>query len=323
MKIIMLTADERARIADLADQTVGNDAASPEEIAEQAATAAMELPVRLRRHLAAARVADNDLTLVCGLPVADDLPPTPSSWGEAETTGVGWREESVLLICASALADPFGWASQQHGRLVHDICPVRGMEDFDTSACSTAALNLHTEDAFHRDRGDYVGLYCLRNPDKTSTTFVRASELRLSAGTELTLREERFHFRPDHSHQLVDGPSSSSGQAIIFGPAENPYLRYDTDFASAKDGDAVGAQATKVLDEKLASLVEHVVLEPGNALFIDNYQILHGRQPFRPRYDGTDRWLKRVNLTRDIRRLYVDGGRRRRIIGSQDRLGSS
>jgi alpha-ketoglutarate-dependent taurine dioxygenase len=45
-------------------------------------------------------------------------------------------------------------------------------------------------------------------------------------------------------------------------------------------------------------------LEAGEICFIDNYRALHGRKPFKypAKYDGTDRWLKRVNIIRDIRK---------------------
>lgn len=37
-----------------------------------------------------------------------------------------------------------------------------------------------------------------------------------------------------------------------------------------------------------------VVLEPGDALVVDNDVAVHGRVPFRARYDGADRRLKRA-----------------------------
>jgi hypothetical protein len=37
-------------------------------------------------------------------------------------------------------------------------------------------------------------------------------------------------------------------------------------------------------------------------LFVDNYRAVHGRRPFTARYDGTDRWLKRIGVSRDLRR---------------------
>jgi Taurine catabolism dioxygenase TauD, TfdA family len=45
-----------------------------------------------------------------------------------------------------------------------------------------------------------------------------------------------------------------------------------------------------------------VVMHPGEILFIDNYKAVHGRRPYKARYDGADRWLKRINITRDIRK---------------------
>jgi hypothetical protein len=29
---------------------------------------------------------------------------------------------------------------------------------------------------------------------------------------------------------------------------------------------------------------------------------VHGRKPFRARFDGADRWLKRLNVARDLRK---------------------
>jgi len=60
--------------------------------------------------------------------------------------------------------------------------------------------------------------------------------------------------------------------------------------------------------------VERVVLRPGDVAFLDNYRVVHGREPFTPRYDGHDRWLKRVNLIRDIRRVFVETRSLTRVI---------
>jgi hypothetical protein len=30
--------------------------------------------------------------------------------------------------------------------------------------------------------------------------------------------------------------------------------------------------------------------------------VTHGRQPFTARFDGTDRWLTRLNIARDLRK---------------------
>jgi L-asparagine oxygenase len=43
-----------------------------------------------------------------------------------------------------------------------------------------------------------------------------------------------------------------------------------------------------------------VVLEPGDLLVIDNSVAVHGRSPFTPRFDGTDRWLQRTFVVADL-----------------------
>ena len=47
--------------------------------------------------------------------------------------------------------------------------------------------------------------------------------------------------------------------------------------------------------------MKDVRLQPGDVAFIDNYRAAHGRKSFRARYDGTDRWLKQLNITRNLR----------------------
>jgi L-asparagine oxygenase len=73
-------------------------------------------------------------------------------------------------------------------------------------------------------------------------------------------------------------------------------------------------QALVELRDHLAGTATKVVLAPGDAAFFDNYRLVHGREPFVARYDGQDRWLKRLNLIRDIRRLHIAAGTRSRIV---------
>ena len=43
-----------------------------------------------------------------------------------------------------------------------------------------------------------------------------------------------------------------------------------------------------------------VVLEAGDLLVVDNTVAVHGRSPFVPRFDGTDRWLQRTFVVTDL-----------------------
>ncbi|MGW3067931.1 TauD/TfdA family dioxygenase, partial [Streptomyces sp. NPDC001130] len=50
------------------------------------------------------------------------------------------------------------------------------------------------------------------------------------------------------------------------------------------------------LSDELARVSVAVSLSPGEVLVVDNDLVVHGRVPFRARYDGTDRWLKRASV---------------------------
>jgi len=56
-------------------------------------------------------------------------------------------------------------------------------------------------------------------------------------------------------------------------------------------------------------VVEHqaaVVLEAGDLLIVDNDLAVHGRRPFSPRFDGTDRWLQRTFVVPDLAAIGTD-----------------
>jgi Fe(II)/alpha-ketoglutarate-dependent arginine beta-hydroxylase len=319
---IVLTRSESEEIELLVMEVLtGLDRWHPLSFVDDARLVAERLPLRLRQFLVRARYAESDVFVVSGLPVDTGLAPTPSGWEAAARADAGYRDELVLMLCGAVVGDPLCWATQQGGRLIHDVCPSRAMEHSLTSASSTTQLSLHTEDVHHPCRSDYVALFCLRNPDAVGTTVARVDALDLPARIREILMKDRFRFHPDDSHtgaglsntsglERVAQPQASSGP-VIFGPTEHPYVRFDIDFMSGVDHAA--EEAIRVTDELMRASVERVVLEPGDAVFIDNYRVVHGREPFSPRYDGKDRWLKRINLIRDIRRVYATSGVRSRV----------
>lgn len=317
---LQLTEVERDALGRLVDAFTATDrSADPLSFAERAPAYAVRLPERVREFLGQVRADEAPVSVISGLPL-QALPPTPLDWTTA-AAGVGRREELLLVLCGLPLGEPFGWAAQQGGRLVHDVCPSPAMEQSLTSASSALPLSLHTEDGFHPCRGDYVSLLCLRNPDAVRTTFVRLGSLGLPEKLQKILQDSRFRFLPDDAHvggacaeRLRADPDGTGLDPIIFGPPEHPYLRFDADFTAVEDGDDEAAAAMADLDEQLSAATESIALAPGDLLFIDNYQVVHGRAPFRARYDGTDRWLKRLNLIRDLRRIYATADTRSRII---------
>ncbi|MEV5606733.1 TauD/TfdA family dioxygenase [Streptomyces sp. NPDC052225] len=320
----VLSEGEKDATADLADGLLARHPAwDAVERADAVRVEAERLPLGLRQFLVAARAAEDAVITVSNLPVDADLVPTPASWRVAEKENAALREEVVLLLVASVLGDPFSWSGQQDGRLVHDVCPSQGQETSLTSASSRAELTLHTEDVFHSCRGDYVVLMCLRNPDGVGTSIAGVETADLAEPVREVLRQDRFRFYADDSH-LPDayGTGAEEGErpyeeaSVLFGPGEAPYLRIDADFTSALPGDTEAQRALEQCARGLSSATRRLVLRPGTVAFLDNYRVVHGRDVFTPRYDGTDRWLKRTSVLRDLRRAYVHTRTRSRVLAA-------
>jgi Fe(II)/alpha-ketoglutarate-dependent arginine beta-hydroxylase len=251
--------------------------------------------------------------------------PTPGQHALQESLT---QPELALIMLSTLLGEIFGWATQQDGQLVHDIVPIRGKEQDPTSACSQRALTWHTEDAFHPFRADYLGLMCLRNSSATPTTVASFDDIRLTPEDLATLMQPRYLILPDPSHTISapwttddtahDLPSVTSGgpmdhsypapTSVLFGDPRRPFIRCDPDFTTVADRfDVEAARALEGLVSSLDNALTDVVLAPGDLLFIDNYRAIHGRRQFQPSYDGQGRWLKRVNITRDLRKMAVLG----------------
>jgi Fe(II)/alpha-ketoglutarate-dependent arginine beta-hydroxylase len=289
----------------------------------QAGVYAHELPRGVRTFLHEAKLCEprSAYCLVSGYPIDQErLGDTPRHWQDRQEVSPALEEEVLLVLFGSLLGDVFGWSTQQNGYLIHDVLPIRGHETEQLGSGSEQLLWWHTEDAFHPCRGDYVGLLCLRNPDRVATTFASLEQVELAPRQRELLFEPHFTIRPDESHlkknqsravteewreQAYDRMEKMNSRApkiaVLFGARDSPYLRLDPFFMDPPDS-AEAAEALAVLTRQIDRQLQDLVLQPGDFLFIDNFQGVHGRKPFTAHFNGRDRWLKRINVTRDLRK---------------------
>jgi L-asparagine oxygenase len=233
--------------------------------------------------------------------------PTPAHWRVHRSTSPTLPEEVYLTLVSSLLGDVISWSTVQDGQLVQDLLPVKG-EELDKSAGSSASLlELHNEDAFSPFRCDYLGLLCLRNDDRVGTSYAALDHVSLTPRQRRILAEPRFQLMPDPEHltraaERGEAPPPPLRTAVLFGNPESPYITLDELFIQVDPDDEEARSALAALLDELRRLQQEIVLAPGDLLIIDNYRAVHGRRPFRARYDGRDRWLKRISVTRDLRR---------------------
>ena len=260
---------------------------------------AQELPRRLRVFLNDFRLTEPaGVCLVSGYPVDDsEVGETPAHWRKEAGSPIT-EEEVFLNLCGALMGDAIAWAHQRDGLVCQDLVPIQGHEDAMLGSGSELELVWHTEDARYSYRGDYIGLMCLRNPDGVPTTFASIDDVRLDPDRIRPLFEPVFVFRPDPSHPTDSDPERA---AVLFGDPDSPYLRFDPysmDRPESEEACSAMDYLVGAIDENLTG----VALAPGDCLFIDNHKAVHGRSSFKARFDGTDRWLKRINVSRDLRK---------------------
>jgi hypothetical protein len=298
-------ADEELGVIRPLVEEVASTHASVEEAAflDNVSTYAQELPRRLRAFLNAFRLAEpSGVCLISGYPVDDaKVGKTPPHWRKAPDGSGGActaQEEVFLNLCGALLGDAIAWSHQRDGLICQDLVPIEGHENKMLGSGSERELVWHTEDARYSHRGDYIGLMCLRNPDAVPTTFALIDEVRLDPERVEVLFEPRFVFRPDPSH-----PSDKEGEKapVLFGDPGSPYIRFDP-YSMDRPESREARSAMDYLIRKIDESMTGAALLPGECLFIDNYKAVHGRSSFKARFDGTDRWLKRINVARDLRK---------------------
>jgi Fe(II)/alpha-ketoglutarate-dependent arginine beta-hydroxylase len=236
--------------------------------------------------------------------------PTPLSWQEALDCERQALEEAQLALLAASLGEVFAWPTIQRGRMVQNLVPVESDRE-EQSGHGSVALEWHTEDGFHQDRCRYLALLGIRNPDRVPTTLGTVNDIRLTEHHRSVLRERRFLIRPDLEHlrqlariapdsdmlrrarEMYENPEPA---ALLFGDPESPCLRIDAPYTTAVADDSEAAEALAAIVDELTRAQQDVVVGQGDVLIVDNYRAVHGRRAFLPRFDGTDRWLKRMSV---------------------------
>ncbi len=298
-----LTAAERDQLTELAQQACdGATDQLTDEFFHLAPVLAQQLPLRLRAAFTEMRQRELGYAHIRGLQVADSaIGPTPDRWRDPAAQLRTRLHECQITLLGSLLGELFGWSSQQDGSIVHDVLPMREYQDTQINFASKEPIWWHTEDAFHPYRPDYVGLMCLRNPQRAATTVSCAADWDLSDPKYDVLFEEHFEQRPDHAHGRET--RTIKPRPVLTGDRDAPYACLDPYYLDEPAVERV-ARVLRDFYEVVDAALTDVVLAPGDVLFVDNHRAVHGRRPFAANYDGRDRWLKRVSVSRDLRHCW-------------------
>lgn len=282
--------------------------------------AASHLPLDAVRGLLRFRAAPQapGAVLLTGLPVGEDLPPTPTDRVRASPMAGSASERAILLV-AILLGEPVAYAAEKDGALVQNVFPTRSQRSTPSNESSAIGLEFHTEviystatpaQSFDVAAPDFVLLLALRSPPDRSavTSMVDARDLcrALDPAHLAVLRQPWFRLRAPRSFMGAgDAPRPESpALALVRGPADAPTVAFD--IACGVRG--LSPEAVAALDGLRRAcadpaLQRRVQLRPGDLLAIDNNRCAHARSPYDARFDGQDRWLLRTYVRRSIRGL--------------------
>ena len=238
---------------------------------------------------------DRQITLVKGISIGR-IPPTPRSINFQNFRLTGIRDFLVAQACSYGF--PIAYAQEQNGNLVQNIFPIQKTETQQISTSSKIELGLHTETAFHPYKPSAVLLLCLRGDPEAVTTYAYVDEIvkHITPMMLNTLTQPWFTTSIDESFRTKGQPDMELTCSIlreeVYGL--NPLYEITYDEALMKATNAQAEEALNELREAIKKCNREIVLESGDLLVFNNKTTIHGRRPFRARYDGTDRWVQRI-----------------------------
>ncbi len=250
--------------------------------------------------------------VIDGFGVDPELPPTPID-GRRSPRKLTTYSEQVACAIAAMLGEPISFATERGGTLVTDLSPVKGKEKALTNEGSEAYLGWHTEHAatglllsrpervvdtlvFFHLRGDPQG------EAKTLGADIRDALPLLAPDVLETLRRPEFVFRPPLLVRSSLPPDRREFRdlPVLTGDDEHPFAN------AALYGDMTEGQTTESRDalielgKALDAVQVHLPTIPGRVVIVDNRRFFHARFPYKPAYDGNDRWLQRVMTTTSL-----------------------
>lgn len=237
-----------------------------------------------------------------GLPTPLGLGATPTESGRCVRTPNFLSEFVTMVVCAG-LGAPISYRDQRNGSVFHDIFPTRSNAAAVSSQSSSTPLGFHTEMFFHPQPPDFLMLHCLRaDPSGVASTSVAAlADISAALSTEDRQVLSTPHYAMDlhrlHGSYVRDSrPIAASDPRPVFAicpdGAGSGRFRFEPELTTALTSEALHAMHRA--EQAAHDIARSGRLEPGGLLLVDNRRAAHSRSEFPARFDGSDRWLRRV-----------------------------
>lgn len=223
----------------------------------------------------------------------DDLD-TPVDLDDHKSIDASYPIDDWLVQFCGQFGNVFGFASEQNGRLVQNLFPIKKNSTEQISSSSKATLEVHTETAFRDDRADLVALFCVRDDQEAGTTLASISSIvsQLDAETIALLHGDNFVIGVDESFLRGGEQNQIKTTPVLFNNSQS--MTYDRILMSGTSDSS--QKALDMFSQAIDAAKKTIYLKTGDILVFNNHTTVHGRTPFEAKYNGRDRWLKRAMI---------------------------
>jgi len=312
--IINLSEEDIQKLINLADQIGTIPSINPEIFCKQSKILSHRIPKRIKDKLMdfAIHGSPTGFLLIKNIPIDNvtlaDTPPS-NNHKIGETTVLA-RIQSILI---NSIAEMLSYEAEGYGRLFQDIIPMKSMANNQTSVSSNVELEIHTEQAFSKLRPDILSLACLRGDVNALTHILPIQKI-----IDNVTSEEMELLKQPLWNTGVDLSFKINGNEFIDGDIRGPFSIINDNNDNNENNKKSDKNYTLLFDQDLMKgieeqydvMIKRIVdiyykerishnLKQGEIVLIDNRRAVHGRSPFKPKYDGKDRFLIRCFATFD------------------------
>lgn len=245
---------------------------------------------------------DQQALIIRGLPIDQNLCKTPYN-GYVSPSKLPIISAINIGIYQLAKIEPTSYQNENDGLLFRHVVPsLKGRND-KSSHGSKHTFGHHvdnpdlplTNEKITDKSGcpEFLSLMSLRSDLKVKSNFILVDDVlnQLSSGVIEQLSKPHFEIsRPDSFKQSV----KTILPLISFDNDGLAYCRYDKENTTPLTTEAAAALVMWEAQLKNTELNNAITYQPGDFLIIKNQRLMHSREGFSPRDDGTDRWLIRL-----------------------------
>lgn len=236
----------------------------------------------------AKKTMQGDIGLLKNIPINDEVGETPITRKKIISSSI--KEDQLTGVLSSLFGRVSTLKDKSNPQLIHDVYPIK-KENGKQLGASSEALDWHVEDGCHPKRPNWIGLFCIRADLKVATYTARINEIKFDENIENRLREAPFILEVDTSF-IPPSKGRKKLITLLKGVGKDTEIIFDPAFTIIENN------ADKIILNKFKGAIndasKETTLSSGDFFILNNRKVLHARSQVHPRFDGTDRWLKRT-----------------------------